>query len=624
MTTSTFFFVFIPILAILLLGINIIFAPHNPYQEKDSVFECGFHSFLGQNRTQFAISFFIFALLFLLFDLEIILVYPYVVSSYINGVYGLVIILIFLLMLTLGFAFELGKNALKIDSRQTISLKSNYSNANNKRSYSNFNKNNKNNNSYKINNKYISLGKRIKSIFTFDRLFLFFFFILTSILLKCNPTSPLIIPYIKSAFNSITPFLATFFTYSTLTVITVFKYKLGHIKSKCIGQVYIKATKYILFLLVFKVSLGFCLSDGLNGLSFFESLYKIIFIDSFKLPLGNIYFNILEFIFNFNIITHSLKDFLRDGCYLFFEKDKMLLGDYKSKDKLYLFKPTNFKNMEDGINNSPSSPQSSTSSNSVAGSSQSSSSSDLSNRNNNNISSIANHSINHNVLPSNMILPPNTTIPSNITLPSISTIFASLQDESNSLHTPQERERVKRIGLATALERYLENINRELLQSNPNLNADHIDFKNLIAKDVGLDLNRITSDRVANTKTDLEKDLIKYISRYLNTDTSSPTGNKTKLMALINSLKTNHHYNPNYQDNHLYSDRYVSKNLSPKETPKFNLLSYPKTNNLDLHKIISDAQKDIQESINREKRHLEESGLNDKEPLSKKGKNNKL
>jgi NADH-ubiquinone oxidoreductase chain 3 len=101
--------------------VNIIFAPHNPYQEKDSAFECGFHSFLGQNRTQFSISFFIFALLFLLFDLEILLVYPYIVSAYNNGIYGLVIMLVFFLVLTLGFAFELGKNALKIDSKQIYS-----------------------------------------------------------------------------------------------------------------------------------------------------------------------------------------------------------------------------------------------------------------------------------------------------------------------------------------------------------------------------------------------------------------------------------------------------------------------------------------------------------------------
>src|ERR1700753_2939621 len=122
MTSLTFFFIFIPILALILLALNILLSPHNPYQEKNSAFECGFHSFLGQNRTQFSISFFIFSLLFLLFDLEILLVYPYVVSAYSNSVYGLVVMLIFFLALTLGFAFELGRSALKIDSRQIISL----------------------------------------------------------------------------------------------------------------------------------------------------------------------------------------------------------------------------------------------------------------------------------------------------------------------------------------------------------------------------------------------------------------------------------------------------------------------------------------------------------------------
>ena len=122
MTTTTFFLFLIPVLGIILLLVNLILSPHNPYQEKDSAFECGFHSFLGQNRTQFSISFFIFALLFLLFDLEILLVYPYVVSAYTNGIYGLLIMIVFFLVLTLGFAFELGKNALKIESRQMFNF----------------------------------------------------------------------------------------------------------------------------------------------------------------------------------------------------------------------------------------------------------------------------------------------------------------------------------------------------------------------------------------------------------------------------------------------------------------------------------------------------------------------
>src|SRR6266516_2207301 len=98
-------FIFIPALAILLLIINLIFAPHNPYQEKYSIFECGFHSFLGQNRMQFGVKFFIFALVYLLLDLEIILTFPFALSEYINNIYGLII--------------KLEKNALKIDSKQT-------------------------------------------------------------------------------------------------------------------------------------------------------------------------------------------------------------------------------------------------------------------------------------------------------------------------------------------------------------------------------------------------------------------------------------------------------------------------------------------------------------------------
>jgi NADH-ubiquinone oxidoreductase chain 3 len=122
MSGMTFILIFIPILAILLLVINLIFAPHNPYQEKYSIFECGFHSFLGQNRTQFGIKFFIFGLVYLLLDLEIILIFPYAMSEYLNNVYGLIITLVFVGIITIGFIYELGKNALKIDSRQNLAI----------------------------------------------------------------------------------------------------------------------------------------------------------------------------------------------------------------------------------------------------------------------------------------------------------------------------------------------------------------------------------------------------------------------------------------------------------------------------------------------------------------------
>src|SRR6201995_2628141 len=118
MSSIVFFLIFIVILSIILLLVNFIFAKHNPYMEKKTAFECGFHSFLGQNRTQFSISFFIFALLFLLFDLEILLVYPYTISAYDNNIYGLIIMLVFFILLTIGLIFELGKKALNISSKQ--------------------------------------------------------------------------------------------------------------------------------------------------------------------------------------------------------------------------------------------------------------------------------------------------------------------------------------------------------------------------------------------------------------------------------------------------------------------------------------------------------------------------
>lgn len=119
MSSITFLFVFVTILTVVFLILNFALAPHNPYQEKYSIFECGFHSFLGQNRTQFGVKFFIFALVYLLLDLEILVIYPFGLSVYDNGVYGLIVVLIFIGIITAGFVFELGKNALKIDSRQS-------------------------------------------------------------------------------------------------------------------------------------------------------------------------------------------------------------------------------------------------------------------------------------------------------------------------------------------------------------------------------------------------------------------------------------------------------------------------------------------------------------------------
>lgn len=141
MSSLTFLFIFVSILTLVFLLLNFILAPHNPYQEKYSIFECGFHSFLGQNRTQFGIKFFIFALVYLLLDLEILVIYPFGLSSYENETYGLIIVLLFTAIITAGFVFELGKNALKIDSRQS----NNYLNKTKNFSYNSNNSLNKTN-----------------------------------------------------------------------------------------------------------------------------------------------------------------------------------------------------------------------------------------------------------------------------------------------------------------------------------------------------------------------------------------------------------------------------------------------------------------------------------------------
>ena len=124
----TIFIILVCIIALLFLVINLIFAPHNPYQEKYSIFECGFHSFLGQNRSQFNIKFYIYAFLYLILDLEILLIFPFAISMYINDIYGLIIILIFIIIVTIGFIFELGKGALKLESKQNAIFVKNFKN----------------------------------------------------------------------------------------------------------------------------------------------------------------------------------------------------------------------------------------------------------------------------------------------------------------------------------------------------------------------------------------------------------------------------------------------------------------------------------------------------------------
>jgi len=107
-------FIFVPILAVVILAINVLFASHRPDESKVSSYECGFIPILGQTRSTFQIHFMIVALLFLVFDLEILLLFPLAVTLYQVSIYGFSIGMIFFIVLTIGFALELGSGAITL------------------------------------------------------------------------------------------------------------------------------------------------------------------------------------------------------------------------------------------------------------------------------------------------------------------------------------------------------------------------------------------------------------------------------------------------------------------------------------------------------------------------------
>jgi NADH:ubiquinone oxidoreductase subunit 3 (subunit A) len=80
-------------------------------EEKLSAYECGFEPFQDA-RIKFDIQFYIIAILFILFDLEIIFFLPWVIQAYELKIYGYIYLLIFILLMTLGFYYEWIKKAL--------------------------------------------------------------------------------------------------------------------------------------------------------------------------------------------------------------------------------------------------------------------------------------------------------------------------------------------------------------------------------------------------------------------------------------------------------------------------------------------------------------------------------
>jgi len=89
--------------------------PRYYYAEKISPYECGFDPF-DEARSNFEVRFYLIAILFIVFDLEIIFLIPWVLTLSYSGYYGFLVGIVFLLILTVGFFYEILKGA--VDANQ--------------------------------------------------------------------------------------------------------------------------------------------------------------------------------------------------------------------------------------------------------------------------------------------------------------------------------------------------------------------------------------------------------------------------------------------------------------------------------------------------------------------------
>ena len=112
---SIIIFLFIALgLSVGFIVLNFLFSPKNPDPEKLSAYECGFEAF-GDSRMEFDVRFYLVAILFIIFDLEIAFLFPWAISLGSLGPLGFWSMMIFLLILTIGFIYEWKKGALDWD-----------------------------------------------------------------------------------------------------------------------------------------------------------------------------------------------------------------------------------------------------------------------------------------------------------------------------------------------------------------------------------------------------------------------------------------------------------------------------------------------------------------------------
>jgi NADH-quinone oxidoreductase subunit A len=99
-------------LGLVLLVAAAVVAVYNPDPEKISAYECGFNSF-DDARMKFDVRYYLVAILFIIFDLEVAFLFPWAVSFQHIGLFGFWSMMVFLAVLTVGFAYEWRKGALE-------------------------------------------------------------------------------------------------------------------------------------------------------------------------------------------------------------------------------------------------------------------------------------------------------------------------------------------------------------------------------------------------------------------------------------------------------------------------------------------------------------------------------
>jgi NADH-quinone oxidoreductase subunit A len=99
---------------VVLLALGWVFGPRRPDSEKGSPYECGFEAF-EDSRTKFDVRYYLVAILFIIFDLEIAFLFPWAVSLDAIGGFGLLSMGVFLAVLVVGFVYEWKKGALEWD-----------------------------------------------------------------------------------------------------------------------------------------------------------------------------------------------------------------------------------------------------------------------------------------------------------------------------------------------------------------------------------------------------------------------------------------------------------------------------------------------------------------------------